>query len=222
MKRLLMAVSMVIGIAGISNAQLRWGAEAGMNVVTGSDTDKTRMGFNVGATAEYSFSRHWFLNTSLKLSSQPCGFDSWWDYYYPTGGAEPPKYNDKGSYTPYYLVLPIRAGYGLALNPNVRISFAIGPSIGVGLFGKGNVKSVDYSSESMPAVSHHTISNVFDKGNPWCLSSSRFEAGANARVELELRQHYAIGVEYDIKHICGGYKANGNVGMLSFNLGYRF
>ena len=54
---------------------MRWGVEGGVNVSHAFDTEKTKAGFNIGAVGEYSFSSHWFMDASLKLSSQPCGID---------------------------------------------------------------------------------------------------------------------------------------------------
>lgn len=223
MKKLILSISIVlIGII-TANAQMRWGAEAGLNTISGFDTDKTRIGFNIGVTAEYSFSPHWFMNTSLKLSSKSCGFDSWWDdYTSPSDDYLSPRYNDKGSYTPYYLVLPLRVGYGMTLNSNARLSFAIGPSIGVGLFGKGRITTFDYSAATTPVKTEYTIDNVFNTSDKGSLSNSRFEFGGNVRIELELRRHYTIGLDCDIKHLTGDNKALKNIGVLSLNLGYKF
>ena len=58
-----------------AGAQMRWGVEGGVNVSHAFDTEKTKAGFNIGAVGEYSFSSHWFMDASLKLSSQPCGID---------------------------------------------------------------------------------------------------------------------------------------------------
>ncbi len=223
MKKLIISISIVLIGAITANARMRWGMETGLNTVSGFDTNKTRIGFNVGATAEYSLNPHWFMSTSLKLSSQPCGFDSSWDNYAtPSDDYLSPRYNDKGAYTPYYLVLPIRVGYGLALNSNTRLSFAIGPSLGIGLFGNGQIITFDHSKNSNSVKAKYRIDNVFNSSDKGCLSNSRFEFGGNVRVELELRQHYTIGLDYDIKHLTGDYKALANIGILSLNLGYRF
>lgn len=77
---------------------MRWGVEGGVNVSHAFDTEKTKAGFNIGAVGEYSFSSHWFMDASLKLSSQPCGIDV-------RGSSDDQKFWLKADYTPYYLTL---------------------------------------------------------------------------------------------------------------------
>lgn len=202
-------------------AQMRWGVEAGVNTVMGADLDKKHVGFNVGATAEYSISSHWLAEATLKLSSQPCGKTIRWDNYNATGDYVSPRFQDITSYNPYYLALPIRIGYRLNIAENAKVIFAAGPSIGIGLWGKGSFESYDMSSGA-ELLTEEKTTNIFDASEIGYLSSSRFEYGASIKVGVELKRHFAISAEYDFKHISGQYKTLNNLDILSINFGYKF
>ena len=76
-----------------TTAQLRWGVEAGVNVSHAFERTETKVGFNLGATGEYAFAKHWFADAALKLSSQPCGDRSWLGgNYYDTPNSAPEFY----------------------------------------------------------------------------------------------------------------------------------
>lgn len=144
-----------------------------------------------------------------------------WDYYDDADEYISPKFSDKSSYTPYYLVLPIRVGYKLGINEKLTVNFAIGPSVGVGLWGKGHVKTYDESSNS-ELTSSTNLSNIFDTSKSGYMSSSRFEYGASVKAGVEIKRHYTIGIEYNLKHVAGKYKVISNLDVFSLNIGYKF
>lgn len=221
MKSRFAVMAIALLCATSSFGQMRWGVEAGVNFSHGYDTDKSKVGFNVGATGEYSINTNWFLDASLKLSSQPCGFSSLWgEYQDGTNDYVSPDHKDTGNFTPYYLTLPVRAGYKFNISNNTKLSFAVGPMIGVGLFGKGNIKSENLSTKST-AVDTKTNS-IFSTTEAACFASSRLEYGANVKAALEFNSHYTVGVEYSIMHIPGTYKVVKNIGTASLNIGYKF
>lgn len=187
-----------------SFAQFRVGVEAGFNLSHAIDTNKTKPGFNVGVTGDYSFNNHWYVDAALKLSSQPCGYDEEWAYY----NDPETKYHSIKNSTPYYLTLPVRAGYKFALSSKTQMSVAVGPMIGVGLFTHGT-----FQDENLKI---NLKENSFDT-----FSTSRFEYGANARVGFEFNKHYQIGAEYNLLHI-SGTSAYDNLGIFAVNIGYKF
>lgn len=207
---------MILLSAITGSAQLRWGAEAGVNISRGLDTNKTKAGFNLGGTAEYSFTSHWFMDASLKLSSQPCGDKN--DNLFANPSSSNATYGYSSDYTPYYLTLPVRAGYKLSLRPDATLSLSAGPAIGVGLFGKGKISTID-NGQTLPGINTNSI---FSNGNNACFSSSRFEYGASIRLGLELKKHYTLGAEYNIFHIAGDKSAIDNINIFSINIGYKF
>lgn len=198
------------------SAQMRWGVETGMNISRGLDTSKTKAGFNVGGTAEYSFTSHWFMDAALKLSSQPCGDKD--ENVFANQSSSNAIYGYSSDFTPYYLVLPVRAGYKLSLRRGTTISLSVGPTIGIGLFGKGTISAID-NRQTPHAINTNSI---FSSGSNACLSSSRFEYGANIRLGLELNMHYTLGAEYSIFHIAGNKTTIDNINVFSINLGYKF
>lgn len=209
-----------IAVSGMTaTAQVRVGAEAGVNVSHGYDMSETKAGFNVGVTGEYSFTKNWFIDAALKLSSQPCADKYTFGFENGSAGAT---MNVDASYTPYYLTLPVRIGYGFRIADDMRLSVAAGPMIGMGLFGRGKVSTA--TSGASGAISHdeYKITNPFDSNKPYSLASSRFEYGADIKVALEMKRHYTVGLDYSILHISGNSKAVDNMGVFSVNIGYKF
>jgi hypothetical protein len=206
-KKKCMIFMLTIMSAITASAQVRLGVEAGLNVSHAFDTSENKAGFNVGVIGDFSFNRNWAIDSELKLSSQPCG------YYYPLFINSVFPYTVSDSYTPYYLTLPVRAKYTFGLSPMVKMSVAVGPMIGVGLFGKSRIcrDNIVYKS-----------SNVFDTSNWGYMSDSRFEYGANAKIGFEFLQNYLVSAEYSLLHIDGNLTAVDNMGIFSINLGYRF
>lgn len=197
-------------------AQIQWGVETGVNISHGLDTSKTKAGFNVGGTAEYSFTSHWFMEAALKLSSQPCGNKD--ENVFANPSSSNATYGYSSDFTPYYLTLPVRAGYKLSLRPNATLSLSAGPAIGVGLFGKGKISTID-NGQTLSSINTNSI---FSNGSNACFSSSRFEYGASIRLGLELKKHYTLGAEYNIFHIAGDKSAIDNINIYSINIGYKF
>lgn len=188
-------------------AQVRLGVEAGLNVSHAFETTENKAGFNVGVIGDFSFNRNWAIDSELKLSSQPCG--NKYSFLINNEFA----YSVSESYTPYYITLPVRAKYTFGLSPMVKMSVAVGPMIGVGLFGK---------SQNFRDGIEYKSSNVFNASKWEYMSDSRFEYGANAKVGFEFLQNYLVSAEYSLLHIDGNLTAVDNMGIFSINLGYRF
>lgn len=200
------------------SAQVRWGVEAGVNVSHGFETSKTMTGFNIGATASCDINSRWMAEAALKIGSQPCG-DKYIGGYANQHNAGLTIHDSE--YKPYYLTLPIRIGYRLGLTQDLDLLIGAGPTIGLGLFGKGTARHIP-QSESPSPITTYKSNNVFDSNSEAPFSSSRFEYGANAKITFVLSRHYAIGINYSLMHIAGEKAAIDNVGILSVDIGYTF
>lgn len=202
----------------VSNAQFRWGLEAGVNISHALETSDTRAGFNIGVVGEYCISTHWFTEAALKLSSQPIR-DKYWNGYQPSAENA---FFDKKSYTPYYLTLPVRFGYKCNIVKSLDLSLAVGPMIGLGAFGSGRVSSTYYDETNLPTeILNQKVDGIF--GNErYKFSSSRFQYGANIKAGLTYLTHYRLSAEYNIIHIPGDYKTIDNISLFSISLGYIF
>lgn len=197
-----------------SFAQLRWGVEAGANISHAHETSGTRAGFNIGVTGEYGFAEHWFADAALKFGSQPFSDKSTLTWNDPEQAGQGYTYTNKYSFTPYYLTLPVRIGYRFSPSENMKLSVSAGPAIGLGLFGPGKA-TIGYGRDD---ASKEKTGNVFTGKNSW----NRFQYGVNARVGLELRNHYTVGLEYSLMHNAGVVRPIDNVSNFAINLGYKF
>ncbi|MBD5305499.1 MAG: porin family protein [Bacteroides sp.] len=200
-----------------ANAQFRFGVEAGVNVSHAMETTGTKAGYNVGVTADYSFSNNIFIESALKLSSQPYG-DSGpiGTYYWDNLKNEMEEYCSE-SVSPNYLILPIRLGYSFILSDKCRLSLSAGPTFGVGLFGRGNLK---YTGPADGTVEKEKIKNIFDNEDGRELS--RFEVGGSFRLGFTFREHYCIGGEYNIMRVTGEHRPFTHINVFAVNVGYKF
>ena len=127
MKKFLMTLA-VACFALTASAQekgdLRFGVTAGMNVSNITDLKMdSRIGFHVGAKAEYNITDNLYGNAALLFSQKGCK-------------------KDELTMNPGYLELPIHIGYRFKMGDKVSIFGEIGPYFAYGICGK--VKEGDY------------------------------------------------------------------------------
>lgn len=126
----------ILAVATLSmNAQdfkkFRFGPAVGMNVAKVSDAS-SKIGFNVGARAEYNFSDNFYLGSGLLFTQK--GFK--------IKGMMPNDADLKAN--PFYLEIPINAGYRYNFNEKFSVFGEVGPYIGFGIAGK--YKAEGYNS----------------------------------------------------------------------------
>ena len=120
----------ILALATLSmNAQdfkkFRFGPTAGLNVAKATSLDASMtIGFNVGARAEYNFSDNFYLGAGLLFTQK--GYK--WKGIMQNGA------DLKAN--PYYIEIPINAGYRYNFNDKVSVFGEVGPYIGFGIAGK--------------------------------------------------------------------------------------
>ena len=196
MKKFFICLLMGAMAAGAGAQGLRYGVEGGLNVSSPMNADGTKCGFNIGATAEYGFQSECFVSGALKLSSKP--FKAKQGYVAGDfDGSDTGAVDVCVEMTPYYLNIPIHAGYRMGLGDNVKLSVSAGPYLGVGLWGKGTgtVKvSGDVPSDLDIKAGKYKVDNVFKDSD-----LRRFEIGASVKAGLEFKDRYRLSVGYDIQ-----------------------
>lgn len=124
LKAILIAALMVCGVSTVSaqvEKGLRYGVTAGLNTsTTDADGTKSKIGFHVGARAEYNFSESLYATASLLYSHKGYKIDGWDDYKANAG----------------YLEIPVMAGYRWTLNNGLSIFGETGPYFAFGICGK--------------------------------------------------------------------------------------
>lgn len=200
MKKFFIGALMATVAVGAGAQGMRYGIEGGLNVSSPMNADGTKCGFNIGVNAEYGFQSGWFLSGALKLSSKPFSIKEsyyagdFWDGGLSGDGFE---MRTKFNITPYYLNIPLHAGYKMALGDNLNLSLSAGPYFGIGLWGKGTA-IVDIKGDAPAGVDvepgKYKTDNVFkDSG------MRRFEIGVGVKAGLEFKDHYRLSVGYDIQ-----------------------
>lgn len=129
MKKFLMTLA-VACFALTASAQekgdLRFGVTAGMNVSNITDMEMdSRIGFHVGAKAEYNITDNLYGNAALLFSQK--GSKSEWSEE---------GYNVESTWNPGYIELPIHIGYRYKVDEKVSIFGETGPYFAYGICGK--------------------------------------------------------------------------------------
>lgn len=183
MKKLIIAV--LLGVMAIPSMAQEWrvGATAGVNVNAPSGDYTGQTGFNVGVKAELGLpkaTKGWFMDFGALLSSHGWKSTGYYDNTTATGL--------KWNATPYYLNIPIHAGYKFHCGDNFKLFASAGPYISIGLFGKETMTATLAGTSTTTTASN----NVFaDK------AQERFDWGLGFRVGAELYNHWQLSVGYD-------------------------
>lgn len=227
-------IGSIFMLATISHAQVRWGAEAGADLMQGSGMSGINAGGNIGATLEYGISKYMYIDGALKLNihrlsdNQPYGFypnpkrDAEGNYIIDSSQAL--IHNRASSFNLGYLSLPIRFNGCIKLSDKARIALGVGPTVNLGIFGRGKLRFVKPSENPSAAPTAELIKtgNAFGKGGEATYSDSRLQLGANARLSCELFSHYSIAIEYSSLWNMGKVKETPHINVLSLNVGYKF
>ena len=161
-----------------------WEVVAGMNVaklnVSGASS---RIGFHAGIRATYdiqSADQGFYVNAAALLSLKGCK-------------AEGVKLN------PYYLDIPVHAGYKYEVNESVALFSEFGPYFGIGLFGKTGGE------------------NVFGDGG-----FKRFDFGLGLRVGIEICDKVPVSLGYDFGMLDVFDGVSAETRNLTVSVGYKF
>ena len=119
----------ILALATLSmNAQdfkkFRFGPAAGMNI-SKIGAASSKIGFNIGARAEYNFSDNFYLGSGLLFTQK--GFKE---------TAEAQGYKATVKANPFYIEIPINAGYRYNFSEKFSLFGEVGPYIGIGIAGK--------------------------------------------------------------------------------------
>ena len=129
MKKFLMTLA-VACFALTASAQekgdFRFGVTAGMNVSNITDMEMdSRIGFHVGAKAEYNITDNLYGSAALLFSQKGCQFE---------------EDGEKLTANPGYIELPIHIGYRFKMGDKVSIFGETGPYFAYGICGKSKVE----------------------------------------------------------------------------------
>lgn len=177
MKKLFLTLA-VACLSLTANAQekgeIRLGAIAGMNIsnIAGYSMSE-RIGFHVGAKAEYNFNDGLYANAGLLFTQKGCTKDE----------------NDfERTHTPGYLEIPINLGYRYSISEGVGVFGETGPYFAFGICGKSK------SEYKINGHSEESKDDFFGEKDV-----HRFDLGWGLKVGVEVHKfQIAIGYEFSI------------------------
>ena len=181
---------LIVAVAALSMsfstqaASPKWELVAGMNVANlDASGASSRIGFHAGIRTTLGIpnaDNGFYVNASALLSLKGC---------------------KAGGYTlnPYYLDIPVHAGYKYAINESVAIFGEFGPYFGVGLFGKTDGE------------------DMFDDDG-----FKRFDFGLGLRAGLEFNNKIPVSIGYDFGVLDVFDEVSAKTRNLTISLGYKF
>jgi len=123
------------------DSPFRFGIKAGMNISNASidnkDADpKLKVGYQIGVTADYSFTRDWLIQTGLSFTVKGSKIDDFYAGKMIGGDGR----GTTHTFNQLYLTLPIYAGYRIHVTDNFGVVIGAGPYLGYGIGGKTKEK----------------------------------------------------------------------------------
>jgi len=183
--------------------QFSFGIKAGANlsdaiqetnyVNAGKPTAK--VGYQIGATAEYSPRGTFYLSSGLSVSNKGAifkGAERW------IGGSNPPVTSWKKTTNQIYLQLPVAAGYNIHLCEQTSIKLNAGLYFAYGIGGKEIVKTKTTPSEAMK--DEKFVYDTFDENNNESYSPynlDRKDYGATFGIGFRCKK-FTIGLDYEL------------------------
>lgn len=166
--------------------EFRPGVLAGLNLNVPRNLE-SRLGFHVGVKGELALptvANGLYAESGLILSSLPWKSEN---IYYPKTGIV-----SQTKATPYYLHIPLRAGFKWNCGRIAKFFVNAGPYLNIGLFG--NIKDIqrDVNNEPLPWSNDDPVSYFKYVG-----SNHRVDWGLGFGTGIELARHYQVSLVYE-------------------------
>lgn len=219
MKKILLTV-MALSAFGVANAQLKFGAKAGVNLATltgdFADDAKMKVGFNAGGLVEYKLMEKFALQAELLYSLQGAKTEDRDDY----GFGQYDKSENKINLS--YINIPILAKYYIVKGFHAEA----GPQLGILISAKNKVEYTEVYDDGDGLVTYNESSEVDIKDNLKTVDFSfNIGLGYDFTENIFVGARYNIGLTniYDFDDFGFGftdYDAKNSV--FSVNFGYKF
>lgn len=178
-------ILLALSIGTVASAQtFRWGAQAGLEVVSPQDMNH-KMGFTLGLKGELYFGEQpkgLFVDASLLFDRK--NFEQ--DGYYNNETAESLKY----SYSPYGITIPVNIGYKFQPSKQIGLFVAAGPYLNIGIDGNMDQTTSRYDKNGSVTYESTASYPIYDY-------LRRTTVGLGCKVGAELFSHYQISAGYN-------------------------
>ena len=177
-----------------SDESITFGVRVGMNAANVAldgfnsrsyfaDKKKTRIGFNLGVNVDIPITQSMYMQTGLYYTQKGA---KWKDH----GTEYGEKWEDKETWNPGFLQLPILASYRYNFSDNAQLQISTGPYFAVGVSGKWK------SEETEDGDTYKDKSPLFgeDEDGDHCLK--RFDAGWQIGLGVTIKKFF-IGYTFE-------------------------
>ncbi len=221
----------LLNILPIASQQVKFGVEAGANLShylasqkhTAEQTGGMKAGFQVGATVDYEFKKHWTLSSGLTLlqNRSTMKFSPYMVTHFPKTDT---KINN--------LILPLKIGY----NFHITERFCLMPSIGLYAaygfsVGNSSLEIVQPDGEGARTETHqwnpmkgysYPIEGSPNNAHALLTPFRHWEYGGTAGLKAIIAEHYTVSFNYmvgikQVHDLLGLRNSN-----FQLNIGYRF
>lgn len=180
---LIVALATMMGFSAQAGAP-QWEIVAGMNVANlDASGCSSRIGFHAGVRSTFGIpnaNQGFYVNAAALLSLKGC-----------KGGGI--------TLNPYYLDIPVHAGYKYAISESVALFGEFGPYFGIGLFGKTDGEDM-FGEDGF----------------------KRFDFGLGLRAGLEFNKKVPVSIGYDFGVLDVADDVSAKTRNLTISVGYKF
>lgn len=141
-KAFLLTFILLLGInTKAQDSPLRFGIKAGINLSNATIDNKKadsklKVGYQIGATVDYSFTREWLIQSGLSFTTKGSKIDDFYAGRMEGGDGR----GTTHTFNQLYLQLPIYAAYRINVSDNFNLVIGAGPYMAYGLGGKSKEK----------------------------------------------------------------------------------
>jgi len=175
-------------------SKIQLGVQGGLNYSTAfvntANKTKFKLGYHIGGTVDYLFTRKFELQSGLFLSKQGSKIYNM-DRYIMSEWPNDWTY----SFNQLYLHIPLYALFNMKLSGNLHTSVGIGPYFGYGIGGKTNRKIKNIVNNEIVTQIWDTFGNgIYDKNHPNIIREhiNKFDFGSGLRIDIHYNK-YSLG-----------------------------
>lgn len=212
-------IAVLMSVLPLKAQEFGGGVTVGLGTTTLDMSGYNKATFSAGVYGELGLGRGLYLNAAANIALNPwetavLRYDN--GMYPPEENAPATYYEVNDKFHSWNLRIPVTAVWKSAASNSVRFYIGVGPYIGFGLSGSGEITKIDYLSNPFAYVSK--IDDIYTD------YVKKFEAGLNAKTGLEINNHLLVGLEYN-KQLTNNSKIRHQTNHLKSMLiciGYRF
>jgi len=178
-------------------SKIQLGVQGGLNYSTAfvntADKTKFKLGYHIGGTIDYLFTRKFELQSGLFLSQQGSIINNFNNTIIYCIG---PYKEWTDTFNQLYIKMPIYIAYNKTISNNYNLSVGFGPYLGYGIGGKINRKIKNYVNNEIDTQIWDTFGNGIYNEKYHSEHINKFDFGAGLRIDIHYKK-YSLGAGFE-------------------------